>query len=427
MPVPRVSVRNSVRKPIRPRAGTRNSIRTQPVPWLVICSIRPLRVASSSVIVPRYSSGASMVSRSIGSWILPSTSWVTTCGLPTVSSKPSRRICSTRIASASSPRPCTSQASGRSVGRIRSDTLPTSSASRRSLTRRAVTLPPLTRPTSGEVLVPMVIEIAGSSTWISGSAIGFSASARVSPMVISGMPATATMSPGPADSPGLRSRPSVTSSSVTRTFFTSPLRRIQATVWPFFRVPWWTRTSASRPRNGEASRLVTCACSGAPSSYVRRGDGLEDGAEQRLEVGGVGGRPPFSGVSSDARAGLRRRVDDREVEGVLAVVLVEQVHEQLVGLVDDLGDPGVAAVDLVDDEDDRHVGVERLAQHEPGLRQRTLGGVDQQHDAVDHGQAALDLAAEVGVAGGVDDVDRHRLARRPRGRRSGSRCSSRGS
>ena len=37
-------------------------------------------------------------------------------------------------------------------------------------------------------------------------------------MVISGIPATAQMSPGPADSPGLRSRPSVTSSSVTFTF-----------------------------------------------------------------------------------------------------------------------------------------------------------------------------------------------------------------
>ena len=73
------------------------------------------------------------------------------------------------------------------------------------------------------------------------------------------------------------------------------------------------------------------------------------------------------------------------------------------------------AVDLVDHEHDRHVGVERLAQHEAGLRQRTLGGVDQQHDAVDHRQPALDLAAEVGVAGGVDDVDRHALGSRRAG------------
>ena len=64
---------------------------------------------------PRYSSGTSIVTASTGSWILPSISRVTTCGLPTVSSKPSRRMISTRTASWSSPRACTSQASGRSV------------------------------------------------------------------------------------------------------------------------------------------------------------------------------------------------------------------------------------------------------------------------------------------------------------------------
>ena len=255
----------------------------------------------------------------------------------------------------------------------------------------------------------MVIEIAGSSTWMSGSATGFSGSARVSPMVISGMPATATMSPGPADSPGLRSRPSVTSSSVILTFLTVAVALHPRDLLALAQVPWWTRTSASRPRNGEASRLVTCACSGAPSTYV--GAGIVSRIVWNSgSRSGPSGRPPFSGCSRLATAGLGRGVDDREVERVLAVVVVEQVHEQLVGLVDDLGDPGVAAVDLVDDEDDRHVGVERLAQHEPGLRQRALGRVDQQHDAVDHRQAALDLAAEVGVAGGVDDVDRHRLA-----------------
>ena len=101
------------------------------------------------------------------------------------------------MASASSPRPWTSQVSGRSVGSTRSDTLPTSSWSSRSLTSRAVTLVPLTRPASGEVLVPMVIEMAGSSTVISGSGRGSSASASVSPIMMSGMPATAMMSPGP--------------------------------------------------------------------------------------------------------------------------------------------------------------------------------------------------------------------------------------
>jgi hypothetical protein len=47
--------------------------------------------------------------------------------------------------------------------------------------------------------------------------------------------------------------------------------------------------------------------------------------------------------------------------------------------------------------------------HELGLRHRAFGGVDQQADAVDHRQDALDLAAEIGVAGGVDDVDARAL------------------
>ena len=51
----------------------------------------------------------------------------------------------------------------------------------------------------------------------------------------------------------------------------------------------------------------------------------------------------------------------------------------------------------------------RLAEHELGLRHRPLGRVDQQQAAVDHRQDALDLAAEIGVARRVDDVDPHAL------------------
>jgi response regulator of citrate/malate metabolism len=70
-----------------------------------------------------------------------------------------------------------------------------------------------------------------------------------------------------------------------------------------------------------------------------------------------------------------------------------------VGLLLDLRDPGVGTVGLVDQQDHGQLRLQRLAQHEAGLRQRTLRRVDQQHDTVDHRQAALDLAAEVGVAG----------------------------
>ena len=77
------------------------------------------------------------------------------------------------------------------------ETLPISSASSLFFNKRAVILVP-DFPAKGEVLVPMNIEILGSSTVISGKAIGLSGSAKVSPIVISSIPATAIKSPGPA-------------------------------------------------------------------------------------------------------------------------------------------------------------------------------------------------------------------------------------
>ena len=96
------------------------------------------------------------------------------------------------------------------------------------------------------------------------------------------------------------------------------------------------------------------------------------------------------------------RVDDRELDLVLVGA---EVHEQLVDVVEHLGRPGVGAVDLVERDDDRQPPGHRLLEHVARLRQRALGRVDEQQDAVDHQQAALDLAAEVRVPGRVDDVE----------------------
>ena len=49
--------------------------------------------------------------------------------------------------------------------------------------------------------------------------------------------------------------------------------------------------------------------------------------------------------------------------------------------------------------------LQRLGQHEFGLRHDRFGRIDQQHHAIHHRQDALDLAAEIGVARRVDDVD----------------------
>ena len=53
----------------------------------------------------------------------------------------------------------------------------------------------------------------------------------------------------------------------------------------------------------------------------------------------------------------------------------------------------------------RKPDLERLRDDELRLRHRPFGGVDQHDGAVHHVEDALDLAAEIGMARRVDDVD----------------------
>ena len=123
---------------------------------------------------------------------------------------------------------------------------------------------------------------------------------------------------------------------------------------------------------------------------------LDEEVEQRLEV-----RPGFRQVAG-GRPQLRVRVDDRELD---LVFVGAEVHEQLVDLVEHLPRSGVAAIDLVERDDDRKTPRHGLLEHVARLRERPLRGVDQQQHRVDHQQRALDLAAEVGMAWRVDDVE----------------------
>jgi hypothetical protein len=147
---------------------------------------------------------------------------------------------------------------------------------------------------------------------------------------------------------------------------------------------------------------------------VRGGrDVLEDRLEQRLEVVVVGKRSvggPIAGCRARASGGVHDRHVQQGVDVEVGHIFLQvrgKPQQQVVGLLLDLGDAGVGPVCLVHEQDDGKLGLERLAQHEARLRQGALRGIHQQHHAVDHRQAALDLAAEIGVAGGVDDVDRH--------------------
>ena len=254
------------------RARTTNSIRTHPVPWLVMCSMRPLRLASSCVTAPRYSSGRvdgeafdGLVTAAVdhagddprladGQLVSPPDAW----------SRPGSPAPAHRG-------PGTSQASGRSVGSTRIETLPTSSWSSRSLTSRDVTLVPPYPPgqrrgvgadghrqrgfVDGDQRQRMRVDVVGQRLpdHDSGNARDGDDVARAG-----------LTRPAPG-----RGRRSSTARRLTRS--TEPSCLHQATRWPFRISPSRTRHRAIRPRNGEASRLVTCACSGAPSLNMGAG------------------------------------------------------------------------------------------------------------------------------------------------------------
>ena len=125
-------------------------------------------------------------------------------------------------------------------------------------------------------------------------------------------------------------------------------------------------------------------------------DMVEDGIEQGREV-----LPLVVGI---ARGGARpaRTEDDGAFQLVVGGV---QVDEKFQDLVLHLGDARVGAVDLVDDDDQFMLKFQRLLHDEARLRHGAFRRVYEQQYAVDHLQNALHLAAEIGVAGGVDDVD----------------------
>ena len=122
--------------------------------------------------------------------------------------------------------------------------------------------------------------------------------------------------------------------------------------------------------------------------------------DERLEQGPQIAIPPVGGRLGDT--GLGVGIDDREVELLFRGV---EIDEEVVDLVQDLGGAGVAAVDLVDDDDRRQPRLERLAQDVARLGKGALRGVHEEEHAVDHLERALHLAPEVTVPGRVDDVD----------------------
>ena len=82
-----------------------------------------------------------------------------------------------------------------------------------------------------------------------------------------------------------------------------------------------------------------------------------------------------------------------------------KVDEQLVHLIEHFFRTSVTAVNLVDDHDCRQVQRKRLLQNVTSLRKRSFSSVNEQQNAVNHREGALNFSTKVGVTRSVDQVD----------------------
>ena len=253
------------------------------------------------------------------------------------------------------------------------------------------------RPANGELLTMKNIETVGSSTATAWMPSGAAASAIVSPMLRPSMPETQTMSPAVASSTSMRSSPANVSSFVRRRPVSTVAvardfgdRRVDCASCRGRRgrCRCVRRTCCGRsPRRASGTGRLRPALRGRASAIVSK-----SGSRSVLSSSSVRLAMPASAVG----------VDDREI-GLL--VARAELDEEIEDFVDDFCRARVLAIDLVDDDDRAQVELERFAQHEARLRHDAFGRVDQQQHALHHLQHALDLAAEIGVAGRVDDVE----------------------
>ena len=108
---------------------------------------------------------------------------------------------------------------------------------------------------------------------------------------------------------------------------------------------------------------------------------------------------------------IRPTLPARSKKGLEIKLLIRctQSGEKVEDLVMHLIRAGILAVHLIDDHNRLQPARQGLGQHEFRLRQRAFGGVAQNNGAIHHGQNALNLTAEIGVAGRVHNVDLHTL------------------
>jgi len=128
----------------------------------------------------------------------------------------------------------------------------------------------------------------------------------------------------------------------------------------------------------------------------RSGNIRENGFEERLEICGAVAKLAMGD------AGFRVGVEDGKTELIFGGV---EIDEEIVDFVEDFLGASVGAIDFVEDDDGRKVSLQRFLEDVARLRERAFAGVDEKKYAIDHAEGAFDFSAEVGMAGGIDDID----------------------
>ena len=94
-------------------------------------------------------------------------------------------------------------------------------------------------------------------------------------------------------------------------------------------------------------------------------------------------------------------INNREIQ---LVIISIQLHKELQDLIVNIINALVWAVNLVDNNDRLQLLLKSLSQNVLGLRHRTLKGIYQQQNTINHVQYTLNLAAEISMARGINNI-----------------------
>ena len=152
-------------------------------------------------------------------------------------------------------------------------------------------------------------------------------------------------------------------------------------------------------------QVVHVELNGTVQRRGRTGQGRDNQVKEGLKILSLCGQVAFGypGSGVGVHHGKRKLV----VRGI-------EIDEEIIDGIQHGRDPGVPSVDFVNADNRGQPGFQGFLQNKSRLGQRPFRGVHQEHHPIDHGQRALDLAAEIRMTRRIDKIDFHAVIRERR-------------